>query len=259
MIIFLSGPDDYRREAHRQFYVEEFLKRHPKAPIEKFDIADEEAFARCGEFLRGQSLFDRYRMAILENGLAPGKEIKRILAPLNEEKKTIVLISDPDRAPKTLAFLEEPPVTHKEFPYLEGAAWAAFVKETAEREDVALSPDALSLIARAYQKDTWRMVTEMQKIAGVSRGRISLGDLEALGVEETPFFWGIIQGLKGSDLRTRLSSLERLFSMGEPPAKLFNMLASLWIQKTPLFAKGDVLVKTGKLDYEEVLADLVMS
>lgn len=259
MIIFLSGPDDYRREERKRFYVAEFIKRHPQAPVAQFDLEEPEHIPRFAEFMRGQSLFDPFRLGILRNAFVGGDGAKDVLASLKEDKKAAMLLSESGRAPKGLSFLEKPPVVFKKFEYLEGSAWKKFITEAAADFGLSFEPEALAVVAKAYEKDTWRCVTELAKIAGLRERNISSRLLEQLGVEAAPFYWGLVQGVKGADLRGRLASLHRLFAMGEPPAKLFNMLGSMWSQKTPLFARGDMLVKTGKLDYDEVLADLVMS
>ncbi|MEK7608558.1 MAG: hypothetical protein AAB495_03180 [Patescibacteria group bacterium] len=259
MIIFLSGPDDYRRCERRRFYEEEFSRKYPAAPIERFDGEEEGEVERLREFLRGQSLFALEKMAVLSDGFAFAKELKKILISVQEGKKSVVLITSKDGAPKSMSFLEEEPTLFKEFSHLAGQAWVAFIKKTAAEERVQIDPGAVRLLSRAYEKDSWGLVTELRKLAFVPGGNISLEKAESLGIEETPFFWGVIQGLKGQSTKTRLSSLETLLSKGEPPAKLFNMLASLWVQKMPFFAKNDILIKNGKLDYEEALLDLVTS
>ena len=64
--------------------------------------------------------------------------------------------------------------------------------------------------------------------------------------------------MKGYDVRVRLTALETLLAMNDPAAKLFNILASQWKEKIPQFAKYDLAIKSGKLEYEEALVDLVI-
>jgi len=45
----------------------------------------------------------------------------------------------------------------------------------------------------------------------------------------------------------------------DPAAKIFNILAAQAGEKIPRMADYDIAVKSGKLDYEEVLLDLAIS
>ena len=46
--------------------------------------------------------------------------------------------------------------------------------------------------------------------------------------------------------------------MNDPAAKLFNILGSQWKEKTAQMAELDFAVKSGKLEYEEALVDLIL-
>ena len=54
-------------------------------------------------------------------------------------------------------------------------------------------------------------------------------------------------------------ALETMLALSDPPAKIFNILASQWAEKTPHMAEYDLAVKSGKVDYEEALVDLLIS
>ena len=63
------------------------------------------------------------------------------------------------------------------------------------------------------------------------------------------------------DLGQRLITLERLFQMREEPVKIFNILASrtyLSFEDLQKMADYDIMVKSGKMEYEEVLLDLIL-
>ena len=59
-------------------------------------------------------------------------------------------------------------------------------------------------------------------------------------------------------MRTRLAALETLLVSGDPPPKIFNILASQWREKTHQMAEYDFAVKSGKLEYDDVLLALVL-
>jgi hypothetical protein len=50
-----------------------------------------------------------------------------------------------------------------------------------------------------------------------------------------------------------------MLAANDPPAKIFNILASQWQEKTPHMAEYDLAVKSGKVDYEDALVDLLIS
>ncbi len=60
----------------------------------------------------------------------------------------------------------------------------------------------------------------------------------------------------------KIIELEKLFIADEEPIQIFNIMASL--KQLPLnlikkLADYDVMVKSGKIDYEEILVDLALS
>ena len=76
---------------------------------------------------------------------------------------------------------------------------------------------------------------------------------------------GLKRGLSSSfeskglgDLRGRLTALERMFAENEPPAKVFNIIAYQLPGRLEEMAAYDLAVKSGKMDYEEALLDLVL-
>jgi hypothetical protein len=112
-------------------------------------------------------------------------------------------------------------------------------------------------------------VTELQKLSGFAPGTaknsaaagnmIDKKDLDTFDLEVAPNYWGLLNGLKSFDVKNRLYSFEKMLSTNDPPAKIFNILASQWAEKIPHMAEYDLAVKSGKVDYEEALVDLLIS
>ena len=50
-----------------------------------------------------------------------------------------------------------------------------------------------------------------------------------------------------------------MLALNDPPAKLFNILASQWQEKILQIAELDFAVKSGKMEYEEALLELIIS
>ena len=66
MIIFLYGPDDYRRLQKKREILAEFKKKHSDLGVCIFDMTSG-ATDDLEEFLRAQSIFENKKLAVIEN------------------------------------------------------------------------------------------------------------------------------------------------------------------------------------------------
>ncbi len=263
MIIFLYGPDDYRRVQKKKEIIAEFIKKHSNLGLGVFDLEEEGATEWFAEFARSQSIFETAKLAVLENAfeLDPAK-LAKLSKPLAVEKGTTVLLAEKDKPVKVLSFLTTKPVLAQEFKALAGPELASFAIEEAKKLDLKLAPPAAQFLATVYAGQSWALVTELQKLSALRPGEaaaIEKSDLDALDLEAAPNYWALLNGMKSYDARTRLVALETLFAMNDPAPKLFNILAAQAGEKTPRMAEYDLMVKSGKLDYEEALLDLAIS
>jgi DNA polymerase III delta subunit len=290
MIIFLYGPDDYRREEKRRWYIKEFEKKYSGLSVRTFDFAGgltasmnsrlngevcargvagqaqptangkEDILEEFKSFSRSQSIFASKKLAVLENLYEADEEkLKETLPEIAAKKDTIVLCSERERPAKTLSFLLEKPAAAERFEFLSGYEWEIFIKTAAKELGLQLAESTLRFLAGVYRNNTWGLVTELEKISNLKKGVVEEKDLAGLDLEIAPDYWTLLDGLRNRDLKTRIVALEKLFEMGEPLPKVFNILASTWREKTPQMAEYDLKVKSGKLDYEEVLVDLAIS
>jgi hypothetical protein len=128
-------------------------------------------------------------------------------------------------------------------------------------------------LATIYAGNSWALVTELEKLSALKAGgaeahtagrtgsgaaTIEKKDLDALDLEAAPDYWALLNGMKSFDVRTRLYALEKLFAINDPPPKIFNILAGQAGPKTPRMAEYDLAIKSGKLEYEEALLDLIL-
>lgn len=254
MIIFLYGPDDYRRQQKKKELIAEFCKKHSVLGLGCFDFAEAESWTRFQEFVKSQSIFEPHKLAVLENTeeIDP-KELAAQLKPLAKEKNITILISGESKPAKTAGILSQ------EFDYLKGAEWREFVLAEAKAREVNLSGDALNLLSAVYQNNSWGLITELEKISFLEKRVMQRSDLEYLEAELSPDFWGLINGIGAYRVGDKLTTLEKIFAAGEPAGKVFNILAYQRKEKLPLMAAYDLAVKSGKMDYEEVLLDLAIS
>ena len=255
MIIFLYGPDDYRREEKKKEIIKEFQNRHSSLGLDYFDLANDGEFSRFEDFVKSQSLFEAAKMAVVWGAYEnPSQEFIDELKLLEGDSSRTVLISESDEPPKDL----DKKILTQKFEYLSGSPWEAFIDAEAKKRGIKLTSRALSFLASVYEGDTWRLITELEKISSLPRPLIDRADLENLGLEISPNFWELLSGLKSQNLRQRLTSLETIFGENEPAGKVFNILAYQWPGGLETFANYDLLVKSGKLDYEEVFVDLAI-
>lgn len=271
MLILLSGPDGYRRLQKKRELVAQFLKKHSATGLQEFDFDEggsaAEALANFAEFTHSQSLFDPVRLAVASNPFAAGEKLTALLKPLLASKElTVILETSEKRILKAFSFLTKEPALHQEFEYLSGAPWKAYIKQYAKSLGLKLDDAALSFLAQVYVGNTWGMITELQMLSSLrttsskllEEDVITQKDLEQFQLEAAPDFWKLINAVKVSDPGRRLAALELVFLQNEAPAKVFNILAALWKERVAQSAEYDFKVKTGKLEYEEALLDLVI-
>lgn len=258
MIIFLYGSDDYRRHQTKEEIAARSEKNHKGAKPSVFDMENKEQADAFEEFIGNQPIFETVRSAMLEHSYAMDPAaLAKLLKPLVTAKNINVLLSERKKPVKELGFLLKDPVRVLEFEDLKGLEWFSFVKKSAKNLGLTLNDDAVRFLSSVYEGDTWALVTELQKLASF-KSSIARKDLDAFGLQIAPDYWPLINGMKSGDMRNRITALEKLFSTNDPAAKTFNMLASQWREKTTEMAEYDFAVKSGKLNYEEVLLALAL-
>ena len=261
MIIFLYGPDDYRREQKKKFYIDSFAKKYPLSAIAYFDLREPDRAQAFEEFTTRQSLFSPKQMSVLERVFDLKEKVDSLIScvkSLAEDKNTTIILVEPATPPEEWNFLREKPCQAEPFDYLTGRAWRDFIQSQAEALGITLKDKAIEFLSAVYQDDTWRLVTELEKLSFLKKPKIDVGDLEDLGVEVAPEFFELLRGLRAGTVGMRLATLEKLLTSGEPAQKIFHMLAYQVPEKIPAFAEYDLKVKSGKLNYEEALLDSVL-
>lgn len=258
MIIFLHGPDDYRRAQKKKDLIAEFLKKRSEQGIGFFDLAEDGAFLKLEEFLENQSLFESAKFAVVDKAFeAPPARFAKIIRPFTESKTTNILISEREKPVKELAFLMRKPVLFQKFKNLTGAFFERFAVLEAKKSGVSLDAAAARHLAAVFAGDSWGLTTEIEKLSGLAP-KITKQDLDVFDFEVAPAYWPMVMGVRSPDMRNRLAALETLFARGDPPPKIFNILASQWREKTREMAEYDFAVKSGKLEYDDALLALVL-
>jgi hypothetical protein len=254
MIFYLYGPDTYRRnQVLRETIRNNYEKKHSGLTVREFSFEQDEALENLTSFLSAGSLFDTTKLVILtEPEEAKPKALANLLNEHADDKNnTIVVVAD-KKLTKEFAFLLEKPSKAQEFIPLDRPHMLSFLKKEAERLGF-MDADAKTLnsLVDAYGDDTWSAVTELESIAHGKK-------FEA--PQLVPDFFPLIQGIKGGGAVSRqLGALHHLLEHHDA-AMVFNMIASMSDASTKMqMADYDVAIKSGKMDYPEVLLDLILS
>ena len=261
MLIFLYGPDDYRRNQKKREIIAEFVKKRSALGLRSFDFESSDEAAPFEEFAANQSIFGTAKLAVIENAFElEAKKLAVLLKPFAARKDINILIASREKPVKALSFLIEEPTFSQKFENLEGSAWIGFVSTEAERIGFNIDAPAAQFLATVYQGNSWALVTELQKLSSLFSGKkmVTKKDLDEFDLEVAPNYWALITALKSTDPRNRLLAFEKMLALNDPPAKIFNILASQWQEKIPQLAEYDFAVKSGKLEYEEVLLELLV-
>ncbi len=256
MIIFLYGPDSYRRISKEREIVEAYHKKHSALSSARFNLDDKDGLSGLKEFLANSSMFEPDKLAVVEEPFeAPTTEFSELLKTyLDGHPKTTILVTASSKPSVKLSFLTKKPCRYQEFPALDDRALKAFITKESVLRGLKLEPEVLGGLAEAFGGDSWSIVTELDKLALMSE--------QKLEAKPAPDYFQVLNGLKyGRDPQSRLVALEIILSdRRDDAAKVFNGLAYRLrdAKEATILADYDVAVKSGKLDYEEVLLDLAL-
>lgn len=253
MIIYLYGPDAYRRQEKLKWYLDKFKEKHSALTVENFDLEDEKEVVKLKEFATAQSLFENSKFGVLNNlSEIDPKELEGVFKiSIGSKILTLVISSEKDLAKDFKILKNKEGVVTEEFKIPTGAALTNFIKKAATERKLKLSPEHSSILAQNYQNDTWGLITELDKLA--------LGGSPEAAIEGQDFFGLISQMQRLGSAKYQLPTLERLLQNNDA-AMVFNFLASRASGNAKIkMADYDVAIKSGKLEYEEALLDAILA
>lgn len=267
MIIFLYGPDSYRRHKKLKEITALYRQKHSNLNADFFDLAGgaDEELARLKDFLGSQSLFEEYKFASVSGiyEFRNPKELAGLIKNQIHSLKTTLIISEAESPPREFKFLLGDSIQHQTFEDLKGERFRVFLRNEARRRDLKLSPAGENFLADVFAPDTWALVNELDKLSLADwKALLEVSQIKQfsdLGLKEK--MYNLTKTLADCrSLKTRIADLERLFLQKEAPRHIFNLLAVLsYGDLTRRLADYDWLIKSGGLDYEEALLDLAIS
>lgn len=263
MIIFLYGSDSYQRRKKLKEIVNKYGQKHLSCQYFDFDSKSPEEFLKLKEFVSHNSIFEETKLGVLPNvfegDFLENNESAFIeLLKENIKNKDLTLLISSQKTPlKKFNFLLKEPVLFQEFGDMKRNEFFYFIKKESEIRDLKLTSEAIDFLADIFQGDNWALINELEKLSLFNLKNFDASDLKRkifyYKPMEFPRFFHALNNLS-------LVNLEILFSKQEEPAKIFNFLSSAANsgKKAIKFADYDEAIKSGKIDYEEALVDLVL-
>ncbi len=267
MVIYLYGPDSYRRQKKLGALLSEYKKKYPSLDLYSVDLEDEpKDWEKVRDFLNQPSMFVDSKVAVVKNpGETKEKEWVKTIKSFLENKKIFLILSEEKGPLKDFRFLLESPVRTQEFKTLGGRLLEVFVREEMKAREVELAPDALRFFLEsldAAEERSWVAVTELDKLSLLGNGKpLSRAELGRYINYSLKFevFRVTREMLSTRNWKERISLLERLFLQREAGAYIFNSLAyGARGNELIALADYDVAVKSGKMEYEEALLRFVL-
>lgn len=255
MIIFLYGPDAYRRQQKQRELVRAYQEKHSFLTVEKFDMAEDGSIERVREFVKNTSLFGAVQCAVVRSiDTAEDLNFIRWINGFKDARDVIfILVSEKESVPAFLRVLAEKPAFVQEFKNIIGLALREFIYNEAEKRGVRLNETQCVQLAAAYGDTTWALVTELDMMA-----LIDTVELRMPNSTYTGDFFSAIRAIAYGDARRSVPTLEILLD-ADDSAKVFNILAATVSGKDKIqCADYDAAIKIGRLDYEMALLDFAI-
>jgi len=269
MLFCLYGPDSYRRGEKLNHLVGPYRKKYKNTDILDVDIKEnEDDWKRVRDFLIQPSMFVDSKVVIIKHAtlVEESEWINTIRSQLKTEK-IFTFISEEEEPTKGFHFLLSGGVQKMEFRELDGKQLEIFIKKKSEELCISFTEDALRLFVLfvvSHEHDrSWCVVHELEKLSllefpvPIQKDKLS----EYMKVHIHQELFSLARGIVyEKNISTRLSSLEKAFLQNEAAAHLFNLVSALVKgQEALLFANYDVLVKSGKMGYEEALLEFAIN
>lgn len=259
MLITLYGADSYRRLRKLREIINAYTLKQGNFSKERFSLAQDPSWESLQSFLSNQSMFSTKKLIILDEPFEFGepKALKELLKQYVESKDTTIVINTTKKHPTTFKFIEEAPNKFEEFSLLKGRELINFIKKESDALKIPLSMEQLNSIATTIGSDTWKIATELEQTA-LRRGKtMNTGSLWT----PAEYFPSLNALKRGHTVKEKLIALEKLIGeRGEDPGRVFNGLAYQLkdANEAQIYADYDVAVKSGKLEYEEVLLAIAL-
>ena len=257
VVTTLYGPDSYRRLRKLNELVSFFIQKRGAYSHERLNLENNGDMQRLRGFVSTSSMFGPKKLLVLDNPFEYPeiKELKEILRDNTDTNDVNIIINTEKKFSPAFKFLTDPPNVFHKFGKPEGKELDKFIRSEASRLDVKLTPSDITQVKEVFGSDTWRIVTELERLSLTSG--INIGDEGA----RVDYFFHLNDIKKGKTVGQRLIALEKLISGARYDAeRLFNGLAFRLDNEAEaeMYADYNVATRAGRLDYEEVLVAVAL-
>jgi len=257
MIITIYSKDSYRRIKALKEIINSYLEKY--SAYYRFDLPEVGDLGDIKSVLSTNSMFSDKKLIVIDNPFAnkPKKELKDILKDTSKTKDTVIVLNTDKKIPAGLPFLKKEPNLYKEQEDLGGESLKRFILREAKELGVSLTQKDIDSLEETHGKDTWAIVKELE--------HASLRDTPKLNIssfgESFDYFKNLNTFRRGYSTEQRMTALENLLvGRKDEAARIFNGIAFRPSNEKEALtlASYDILVKSGKLDYEEVLLAIAL-
>ena len=266
MIIYLYGSDSYRRQEKLNEYIERYKEKYASG-AGSFYLDKDEDLLRFKDFCKSQSLFEPSKLGVVFsfNELEKG-DLKEFTALIKEnlKNKDLTLILNSDKKPtKDYSYLLKEPVISHNFDILDGAELKKFLDLEIKKRKIELDVKSRELLLFGLSNNSWEIILALDKLSLLDEKKIDQKILEK-HIDLLPALdvFGHINKMRdGYSVGSRLGTLEELFERGADSAMIFNIFsASPYLNKEQkiMMANYDAEIKSGRLEYDEVLLDMML-
>lgn len=254
MITYLYGADAYRRGARLRRLISDFQEKFPQGGVGFFDCTEDGALPALERFVSALGLFSPEALAVVRSPEAGERALNKILKEvIGDGRVHLVLLADKKLPAAEFSVLKndaQKGLTVESFDDFKDGDFLAYITEECQERNLKVSKEVIREVAAMYPGDTWMAMTELSSVAfggSPTPPALTGGDFTAQ-----------ILALIGQDVGRRLRSLY-FFLRDDEPAKTFNIAAAWMRGATKVrMADYDVAIKTGKLEYEDALFDIVV-
>lgn len=269
MLFYLYGPDFFRRTKKLNEIVNKYKdKYNGNSDILRVDLGeDADQWKDIIDFISQPSMFNSSKLAIVDNPTSYNKKawienIKKYL----DNKDIFILFNEENKKPKkAFSFLLKKPVIFQNFEELSGPSMSSFINKEAKERGLRLESEVVSLFLSYLDQKKEKsaiVVNELEKLylANLSQP-IKVANL--INIVDWPsteqLFITVRRFLQTKDEKKKVIIMDRLLSDGDDPAYVFNMIAYQSKGSKALeMADMDVMIKSGKIDYESAILKLVL-
>ncbi|OGY67019.1 MAG: hypothetical protein A3H63_01170 [Candidatus Harrisonbacteria bacterium RIFCSPLOWO2_02_FULL_45_10c] len=267
MIVYLYGPDSYRRQEKLKEYLERYKAQYKGLSLSYFYLDQEGDFFKLKDFSQSQSLFESSRVGMISGIKDLDETYQKDLIKLCKEnlksQDLTLIISEEKKLAKEFNFLLEKPVIAESFEELKEKEFSDFFQKAAQSRNLRFDTESRDFLLRAYGSDSRGLIQELDLLSLLDEKTITKKVLDNhASITSPPDIFSLLgEFVYGQRVGSRLSALEILFDHSEDPAKIFNMLA-IMARTSPeknKMADYDAAIKSGKLEYPEVLLELALT